>query len=73
MRDDPYNQNAVNKGFNSLEKIISILGEKVYYSFGIRRDEFSQTNVDECVLVYHSWMEKSNLNAGVLCDFPITT
>lgn len=54
MRDDPYNQNAVNKGFNSLEKIISILGEKVYYSFGIRRDEFSQTNVDECVLVYHS-------------------
>ena len=54
MRDEPYNQNAVNKGFNALEKIICGIGEKSYYSFGLRRDEFFQANVDECVLVYHS-------------------
>ena len=53
-RDDPYNQNAVNKGFKELEKIICGMGAKSYYSFGLRRDEFFQANVDECVLVYHS-------------------
>ena len=54
MRDEPYNQNAVNKGFKELEKIICGMGAKSYYSFGLRRDEFFQANVDECVLVYHS-------------------
>ena len=54
MRDDPYNQNAVNKYFEDLEKFISDMGEDVYYSFGLRRDEFFQEYTDECVLVYHS-------------------
>lgn len=54
MRDDPYNQNAVNKGFNALEKIVCDMGEKSYYSFGLRRDDFFQGNTDECVLVYYS-------------------
>ncbi len=54
MRDDPYNQNVVNKGFNALETFICELEEEIYYSFGVRRDIFFQENTDEYVIVQHS-------------------
>ena len=55
MRDEPYNQNAASKAFRELETLIEGIGEKVYYSFGNKRDEFFYKNTDEFVIVYYTY------------------
>ncbi|MBE5750913.1 MAG: hypothetical protein E7357_00710 [Clostridiales bacterium] len=68
MFDDPYNQNAVKKACAKLNAFAENLGEKLYSSFGARRNDF-ESNVDEYVVVHYtctlSTEQKSEL-AGII-------
>ena len=54
MRDDPYNQIAVNKAFKQLDAFLNEINEKGHISFGVRRDVFFHEDTDEYIVVQHT-------------------
>ncbi len=52
--DEPYNQTAVKKGFDCLEKCIKAMGETPFYSFGQSRTELFLDMSDDYVVIQHT-------------------
>lgn len=61
MMDEPYNQNKVNHGFNSLQKFEKKYNEEVYVSYGDVRNSLFVGNEEDYVIVHHT----NNLDVNV--------
>ncbi len=54
MRDEPYKQSEVNKGFNALENFAESINEKLFITLGQPRSALFNMTFEEYIIVQHS-------------------